>query len=654
MKKIWVRQGRGYSTALMIMKYAYAAVLTAVAAASTGKFQYMVIGAAELTAIFLFSNAIVKRRRGLGAVLNGLLCLLYNAQMTVLLFSNSFVQPIMLGNLRSLEDLGGKTLQYGLGAVLAIGCAFLPCREIQSGSMKRTALLRWLLPGVTGIECLLVLTFGWGYSPAFSYCSLAAQEWKTVCLRRQVEMNNAEAYAFFQPTIPDGRTKENALGSAPNVIVIFTEGLSQNIVHDPREIMPNLAELEKNSLNFVEYYNHTCATYRGLIGQLYSGYQLDNLDPNYLVSIQGILHSQNYRTAFINTEPLNKDFTAYIQSFGFDEVIGTEADTRSGMVGSYSDREAYELLYNTACRMQDSNSPFFLCIYTFGTHVSLDSVDEVYEDGSNRLLNRFYNVDVQLGNFLERFNASGLAENTFLVFTADHATYCDNDFAATFPDYHRKSTTVDEIPLCFYYRGIRPEQIDVGGRNALCLAPTILDYLNIDSPNYFLGTSLFCAESDGDEFDTTYNEGPTLFSTKNGIIQPLTEQSTAKLEPLVQMYFKVKLQDQMSRSDGGEYVDVFSSAVKTRYCDDGMSLEVIYSPSESLNNRKIWFSIWSAENNQDDLICYPATLGENETWRVTIDLRKHTVSGELIIHVYSGYEEPTEYLDSTREIIYGG
>ena len=56
--------------------------------------------------------------------------------------------------------------------------------------------------------------------------------------------------------------------------------MSQHIIDDERNITPNIKELQSKSLSFSNYYNHTFATYRGIIGQLYSGYQLDNSDQN--------------------------------------------------------------------------------------------------------------------------------------------------------------------------------------------------------------------------------------------------------------------------------------------------------------------------------------------------------------------------------------
>lgn len=635
---------RKLTYAAVIIKYSFSVIITVAAAKTTGNPRYAVIGLAELAMIAQLSNFVLKKRRIAGIVLNDLLCLLYNAQMTVLFFSNSFIQPVMLGNLRSLNDLAGKALQYGIGTVLAVGCAMFPCKEIHFRRSDKPRFFKWLLPIVFAAECVLMLTLGWRYSPALGYCSLVSQEWKIIQLRKRIETNNAAASDFYSDTIADGRKKDTALAADPNVILIFTEGLSQSIVDDQRAIMPNLAALEANSLNFTGYYNHTFATYRGLSGQLYSGYQLDNLDRNYLISLQDIFSANGYQTAFINTEPLNADFTTFLQAFAFDAVVGSTADERNGVIGSYSDKDAYELLYDTACRMHNQNAPFFLCIYTFGTHVSFDSVDEVYGDGSSRLLNRFYNADVQLGNFLEKFNAGELSEDTLLVFTADHATYCDSDFTEAFPDYCRVSATADEIPLCFYYKGITPEQVEVNGRNSLSLAPTIFDFLDIDSPNYFLGRSLFSDNTDGIGFDTTFNEGATLLSTADGDIRSLKNDEASVLEPAIQQYFMAKLQNIDTTSSDEEARNLFSSDIKTLYCDDGVSMEIIYTPPEPVEYAHIWFSTWSSENDQDDLVCYPAALYEDGTWHATVDLRNHTTHGEIYIHVYGGNEAATDYL----------
>lgn len=93
------------------------------------------------------------------------------------------------------------------------------------------------------------------------------------------------------------------------------------MIEDERGIMPNLASIEKRSLFFKNYYNHTFATYRGLIGQLYSGHQFSDRGANQLISLHALLHDVGYQTTFFNTEPNNVDFSRCLEAMDFDTLV---------------------------------------------------------------------------------------------------------------------------------------------------------------------------------------------------------------------------------------------------------------------------------------------------------------------------------------------
>ena len=368
----------------------------------------------------------------------------------------------------------------------------------------------------------------------YSYLDLAKQKIKRIQQdRANAKVTDDRTALFYRDSIVDGTGKPDELSDSPNVILIFTEGLSESVVMDERDIMPNVRDFQEQSLIFSDYYNHTFATYRGIIGQLYSGYQNDNYDNNSLISIQSILRDKGYYTVFINTEPNNRDFTKYLEGLGFDEVIDF-GDTISGAVDTVSDKDAYEGLYRYV-EEREEDRPLFVVMYTFGTHESLDSPDEKYGDGKDAMLNKFYNVDVWFGNFLDRFNESDKYDDTLLVFTGDHFTYGDLDFNNSFPDAPRYSTMVDKVPLCFYYKGIRAKEIYVDGRNSLDLAPTILDYLDISEENYFLGTSLFSNEYN--YFDTCFEAEGGVMSTRNSWVTPFGEAESIELHEKINNYF---------------------------------------------------------------------------------------------------------------------
>lgn len=618
------------------VKYLFTAFLAFMTIRTTHSFQYTLISLLELFAIILCSEWICRKKRAVGVVVNDILCFFLNAQLLVLFFGNSFVQLVMLTNLESAEDLSGKGIEIITAIILMLIFSLLPIDRI--GRLSPSHLLV-CLSGDLILDIILVMNLGIAYSPTASFGQVAAQAYQLHQLKARVAQHGDSGAGdeFFADGVSDHRPKEEELPDSPNIILIFTEGLSQNIVEDDREIMPNLAALEEASLFFSDYYNHTFATYRALIGQLYSGYQLDDFDQNQLISLQQILDWNGYNTAFINTEPENSDFTAYLESFKFDTLINDGLPEHSGMADSYSDKEAYEILFNTASELSKSNIPFFVGIYTFGTHMSLDAVDEVYGDGSDPFLNKFYNLDIWLGDFLEKFEESPLAEDTIIVFTADHAAYCDADFTNAFPDYPRISQMIDEIPLCIYYSGMEAETISAKGRNTLDLAPTVLDYLDISEPNFFLGESLFAPE--GTLYDTIFCEETSYAKTAEGVITGLDIEEQKEIAGQLVKYFSVS----------GDETTADIAAEDSRFGllveKSGDTLELTWNIAGDYT--QIWFPVWSVENGQDDICWYVGTREEDGTWTASVDLNEHSTVGSVNVHVYSGSENPENLLCNT-------
>ena len=302
--------------------------------------------------------------------------------------------------------------------------------------------------------------------------------------------------------------------------------------------MPNVANYQSKSLRFTGYYNHTFATYRGLIGQLYSGYQLSDFDSNSLISVQSILADEGYDTCFINTEPDNDDFSEYLNNMNFNEVIGDDYEC-NGMADSISDGDAYGILFDEAINKYETGNPFFIAIYTFGTHASLDSTEQLFGDGSSAELNKFYDADYQFGEFMEKFINSPLYDNTIVVFTAYHATYQEASFNEAFSDYTRQFHSIDEIPFFIYHKEVEPSSISVSGRNTLDFAPTILDYIDVSAPNYFIGSRLFCQQAQS-VYEAYYNDSFVSYSTANCMMVPITGSQLSDFEAYLTEYYITK------------------------------------------------------------------------------------------------------------------
>lgn len=494
---------------------------------------YFSFGITEIVLILCLSNFITKKKPKLGMVINDILFLFLNIQLVMLLFSGSFLKLIMLTNLDSLEDLSGKTLIYGLGVVGLIVFSFIPVKKLSLSEFKKD----YSLVIAIALEIVFILLVKLTFSPMGNYSFLIKEE--VSYLQNSYALSNSKVNKkdFYKKDIKSYIDTEYNSDNKPNIILIFTEGLSQNVVLDKKNIMPNVKKYENKSINFTGYFNHTFATYRGLIGQLYSGYQYDNLDENHLTSIQDILKDNGYNTAFVNSEPKNKEFTKYLKSFKFDKVVSTKKT--KGEASSTSDKDSYSLLFDTASNLNNKNKPFFASIYTFGTHVSLDSPDLKYGNGKDNFLNRFYNVDYQFGKFMEKFENSELSDNTIVVFTGDHCSYSDMDYKRVFPNYERVHTMVDPMPLFIYYDGVNARNIEVNGRNSLSLAPTILDYIDVSAPNYFLGESLFSGADGGTEFDHYYHDDVNWVTTFNKELKLHSKDFNKKIIKKIEKYLVI-------------------------------------------------------------------------------------------------------------------
>lgn len=480
------------------IKVATTVLLLASGAVVTETPTYLFAGLLETCAAFLLSDWLLRRSYVLGYLVNSVLLLVINVQAAMLFFAASFVTPIMISNLFNLADLAGQAGTYIGATVLVLFISFLPITSFGDIPFLGT----W---GVIGVAALLELTallgFGSWASPLGSTAALVAKWDRYASLMEHHALEDGgvdnpsfreNAQAYYCEEVLGGITRPTNLPERPNVIVIFTEGLSQSIIDDERGIMPNVARYQEASLAFSNYYNHTAATLKGLNGQLYSGFQLNDLDSNALISIQDIMGEAGYRTTFVNTEPHNEVWSDFLAHMNFQNTVGESVTGTYSLTGDImSDFEAYQTLQSVVEEEAAEDEPFFICIYTFGTHATYDSPDITFGDGSDAELNKFYNCDYQFGQFMDWLERSGLSRNTVVVFTSDHATYRDLSFIAAFPDYDRSHYFLDAMPCFYYYSGIEAETIDVGGRNSLDFAPTLLDYLDVSGENYFMGASLF-------------------------------------------------------------------------------------------------------------------------------------------------------------------
>lgn len=496
----------------------------------------ILVGLVELTLILLASGYLVSINKILGYLINCILLLIIGIEIIVYRFAGNYVSLIMVTNLESIQGISGKTILYLLYIIPFILALCIPTPKIEGRFYKSFS--------KCGLVCVLLLTefiiwnSGENSSPIENSILLFRNIYARQARYNKIAQSGNSDFEmldsmFYKDTI--GNYVSSPLQKKnPDVVLIFTEGLSQNIIDDERNIMPNVRMYEDKSLNFTNYYNHTAATYRGLIGQLYSGHQYNNNDENTLISLQKIMHDNGYQTTLINTEPNNQDFTNYLKIFDFDRIV-TSNNTNTWL----RDDEAYALLANEVKECYENSKPDFIVIYTFGTHATFDESKVKYGDGKNGLLNRFANADYYFGEFMKNFENNDKYNDLVVVFTTDHCTYEDEDFIRTFePSYTREDYFCDQIPLLIWYNKIEAQEINAEGRNSLCFAPTLLDFLDIDGDNYFLGDSLLSNNDVNNLIDKVYaipDEERYRITSESGISE-LDEAEFNIVNPIIKGY----------------------------------------------------------------------------------------------------------------------
>jgi len=306
-----------------------------------------------------------------------------------------------------------------------------------------------------------------------------------------------------------------------NVIVFFMEGFSARSISaygSPYpDLTPHLSNFALNSTIFLNYFNHTAATYRGLHGNLCSMYpkyggtggwhtNYKDMPKSDYFGLSNILNSNDYETVFLDCHRKEYAFIDdMMERLEFNIVLSGEELSKKYLGGanslrkeSLSDNQFIDAFIGFLKERALNNlktKPFFVGLYNYGTHAFLDIVTDgkKYKDGSNHSLNTIYNFDFAFGKFWQYYKSSSYSKDTIVIVTSDHAHYPGKSFVQAFqsPDY--QELFIDRIPFMIHDPlGQLPETIDAHNATSINFAPTVMHYLGLSNDrNAFLGTSLF-------------------------------------------------------------------------------------------------------------------------------------------------------------------
>jgi arylsulfatase A-like enzyme len=138
-------------------------------------------------------------------------------------------------------------------------------------------------------------------------------------------------------------------------------------------------------------------------------------------------------------------------------------------------------------------------------------------------------TDLQIGRLIERLRRRGLLDNTLIVLTADHGH--DGVGWPIRDNIHIARDFYDElyhIPIAFINEDIQPQRVE-GLYSSLDIAPTLLNFLNIQIPSSFRGMVIEDQANSGREYVMMEHLGPGPCDFKSKPIKVCVRSNTHKL-----------------------------------------------------------------------------------------------------------------------------
>lgn len=513
-------------------------------------------------------------RNAVYALLACLITATYLVQCYALLTSNAFVSVLAMENTAEafLTASRSRNLYLATGALVCLGMIVLAWRG-SAAPLRQRSRIGLLIGAGLAFATTAVLNAGTsvgggtarlenGQSPFASLIraasSLAQADPVVVVAGAAPSQNTVSckylsmgtgSFPFLKQTINTTPLPFHGQSpiAQPNIIVLFLEGTSARLMETYgghyAGLTPNISRMGRDALVVDNYFNHTAATFRGLQGQLTSGFprrggaekgagwmEHDNARSyakNTYMSLPRLLHEKGYQTVFFSPHKKADAMTALVTMLGFDDIYTMERSRRKMLKNpdepyreALTDKDSFRTLV-AFLQHNDSGKPFFITLYNLGTHAFLDNASHgiSYKDGRNASLNTLHNLDARFGAFYDYFLSSRYADNTLLVVTSDHAHYPEPAYVDVAGSGY-KPLFVDRIPLLIRAPWLSlPPRFDTHGRTSLDLTPTLLHLLDInEGRNSFLGHSIF-----EQQYNTDFALAPigkSIYAIHDGEVYP--------------------------------------------------------------------------------------------------------------------------------------
>jgi phosphoglycerol transferase MdoB-like AlkP superfamily enzyme len=325
------------------------------------------------------------------------------------------------------------------------------------------------------------------------------------------ESAGSDRYPFLKKPKPDAPALPYALKNKPNVVLVLMESIRAYEVGAygaQPSLMPNLDRLAKEGILFKNFYALGTQTIRGEFTIL-SSYNPNVLggpvyvnNPNLSVdTLPSILKKQGYATLWIEAAcGFVEQKMNFLLKHGVDRCYTNVPIKRPPLGLGARDEDTFEFALNL---FEQKKQPFFAEIMTLSNHWKFDSdyptipkTPKVRGNADYVNYSRgIYYADYALGKFFDAVRKSKLYDNTVFILTGDHGIWYFPDQITTTNEVWKKELYFRNPCIIWSPKLLKPQVIETLA-SQLDIAPTLLDLLNIQVTNSFMGTSVLRDDTD--------------------------------------------------------------------------------------------------------------------------------------------------------------
>lgn len=350
---------------------------------------------------------------------------------------------------------------------------------------------------------------------------------------KEEEVTDDEELNFLEEVFCDDEVHENeytSLFKGKNLILLQMEGIDDWLVTE--DIMPNLYNLTKNSINFTNhysYYNGGGSTFNSEfavntgyitpISYTRNAYTFNKNTFNY--SLANLFKINNYQVnAFHMNSAEYYSRAINYKNWGYDNYFGLKDQ-------DYYKNEDYtldrELINNPTFyeKMFTNEANFVNYIITYSNHIPFSSEKGVckliLEKENNEsdekitlteeecIKKQAHETDDMIGLLIQALEDNNLLENTVIVAFADHYLYTVSDETILAKHKEVNNNLINHTPFIIYSSDL--EQININKvTSQLNILPTILNLFNLEyHPSYYIAEDALDPNYNGIAFFSDYS-----------------------------------------------------------------------------------------------------------------------------------------------------